>query len=136
MRKWIRTVLIGIALMVVLLPLLTERADAKTVQVSTLAELREAVAVPNTTVKLAADLTCKEGRVAEISVSDVIVDLNRHTVTSSVENGPMFLITGDRVKICNGTLEGKRRRSELFIIVGTARWCSSRILRFGTPIIF
>ncbi|MBQ1390650.1 MAG: hypothetical protein IIY82_02785, partial [Firmicutes bacterium] len=121
MRKWLRTVLIGIALMVVLLPLLTERSEAATVKVSTLAELREAVNVPHTTVILQADISCSKESVAEISASDVIVNLNGHTVSSTVENSAMFFITGDRVKIYNGTLEGKKDRVSAFGFHGTTK---------------
>ena len=50
MKKWIRTMLLAIVLMVLFLPAISEKAEAATIKVSTLEELRAAVQVPHSTV--------------------------------------------------------------------------------------
>ena len=51
MKKWIRTMLLAIVLMVLFLPAISEKAEAATIKVSTLEELRAAVQVPHSTVQ-------------------------------------------------------------------------------------
>ena len=99
MKKWIRTMLLAIVLMVLFLPAISEKAEAATIKVSTLEELRAAVQVPHSTVQVQADISCSDGSLVEMGADDVVLDLKGHTLTSSAKNCSMFYIHAGHLKI-------------------------------------
>ncbi|MBQ6662427.1 MAG: hypothetical protein IJM69_02720, partial [Firmicutes bacterium] len=119
MRKWMRPVLLAIALMLVLMvvPGRTFAADRIHVYVDTLAELRAACAVDGNYVELSGSITAEvEGFLVDITGNEVTLDLGNYTLENNSPLGEFFdsgvvRIQSADVSVISGTLAGGNRFS-------------------------
>ena len=119
MRKWMRPVLLAIALMLVLMvvPGRTFAADRIHVYVDTLAELRAACAVDGNYVELSGSITADvEGFLVDITGNEVTLDLGNYKLENTSPLGEFFdsgvvRIQSADVSVISGTLAGGNRFS-------------------------
>ena len=114
MKKWMRPLLLAVALMALLLPAVSGTAFAAgETHVSTLEELNAACKVDGSQIILDADIITDQaaGNIVRIGADDITLDLNQHKVGTTAAGSvsvstSIIAITGSDVRVKNGFLTG------------------------------
>ncbi|MBQ1391889.1 MAG: hypothetical protein IIY82_09085, partial [Firmicutes bacterium] len=113
MKKWIKPLLMAIALLALLLPAVSETSFAAgETHVSTLAELNAACKVNGSQIILDNDIiTDQTGNIVRITANDITLDLNQYKVGTTADGNAslgsaVFAITGSDIRVKNGYLTG------------------------------